>query len=201
MGETSSDGRWDRTASIDERRNEILRSLSQRLRKTKLSKLNVDDIAKDLNLVRGNIYYYFKNKNDIFFHCHMKCMESSLVALDEVAAMEGSAEERLSALLRRHIGVITSSPFGGVLLADISELSSAQRAEYVSLRDRFEEGVRGLISEGIETGRFRAQDVSLAGFTILGAINWVPKWYDADGELSAEAVAAGMADMLVRGLR
>ena len=201
MGETSPDGRWDRTASVDERRNEILRSLSQRLRKTKLSKLNVDDIAKDLNLVRGNIYYYFKNKNEIFFHCHMKCMESSLMALDEVAAMDGSAEERLSTLLRRHIEVLTSSPFSGVLLADISELSSSQRAEYVSLRDRFEEGVRGLISEAIETGQFRAQDVSLAGFTILGAINWIPKWYDADGELSAEAVAAGMADMLVRGLR
>ena len=124
-----------------------------------------------------------------------------LVALDEVAAMDGSAEERLSALLRRHIDVLTSSPFSGVFLADISELSSSQRAEYVSLRDRFEEGVRALISEGIEAGQFRAQDVSLAGFTILGAINWIPKWYDADGQLSAAAVAAGMADMLVRGLR
>jgi len=201
MPETSAEGRWDRSASVDERRNEILRSLSQRLRKTKLSKLNVDDIAKDLNLVRGNIYYYFKNKNDIFFHCHMKCMESSLAALDHVAEMEGSPEERLTALLRRHIDVFTSGPFGGILLADISELSSDQRAEYVKLRDRFEQGVRNLITEGIRKGQFRVQDVNLAGFAILGAINWIPKWYDDDGPLSAEAVAAGMADVLVRGLK
>lgn len=193
--------RWKPGRSVEERRDEILRSLAAVLRERRLSSLKMQDIADRLGLVKGNLYYYFKSKQDILFHCHVKCMQASLAALEEAESADGSAAERLRELLVRHIHAITEDAYGGVLLADLETLSAAQRRRYVTMRDRFEAGVRRLIEAGIKAGEFGARDARLAGFAILGAINWIPKWYRPEGELSAGEIAEAFAGQFLRSLR
>jgi hypothetical protein len=69
------------------------------------------------------------------------------------------------------------------------------------MRDRFERCVRELIRDGIAAGEFGSQNVDLAGFTVLGAINWIPKWYRPNGPLSSAEIAESVADQLIRSLR
>lgn len=192
---------WDARRSVDERRDEILRSLAAILRERRLSSLKMQDIADRLGLVKGNLYYYFKSKQDILYHCHVKCMQASLEALEDAERASGSAGKRLHELLRRHVHAIAEDPYGGVLLADLDTLAAAQRRRYVTMRDRFERGVRQLIEAGMRSGEFRAADARLAGFAILGAINWIPKWYRPEGELSAAQIADGFADQFLRSLK
>ena len=87
-----------------------------------------------------------------------------------------------------------------MLLTDLENLTRPQRRRYVALRDRFEMGVRSLIEEGIAQGEFADQDVNLAGFAILGAVNWISKWYNARGPRTAQEVAVAFADFFRRGL-
>jgi hypothetical protein len=72
-----------------------------------------------------------------------------------------------------------------------------QRRRYVAMRDVFERGVRTLIRQAVERGQFRPVDPRLAGFIILGAINWIPKWWSPDGPLSSKALAELFAAQLV----
>ena len=193
--------RWDVRASVDDRRDQILRSLASFVRDRKLASLTMRDIADQLGLVKGNLYYYFKNKQDILFHCHVKCIEISLAALDEVRAQQLPPVELLRRLLVKHIRNITEDAYGGVLLTDLESLTPAQRRRYVAMRDRFEQGVRKMIRDGIAKGEFVEQNVDLAGFTVLGAINWIPKWHRPDGRLSSVEIAERVADQLIRSLR
>jgi hypothetical protein len=62
-------------------------------------------------------------------------------------------------------------------------------------------GIRKMIRDGIEDGSFAKQNVPLAGFTILGAINWIPKWHRPDGPMPSAAIAQTIADQLIRSLR
>jgi AcrR family transcriptional regulator len=193
--------RWDVRASVDDRRDQILRSLATFARDRKLASLTMRDIADRLGLVKGNLYYYFKNKQDILFHCHVKCIGISLAALDEICVKQLPPVESLRALLVRHIRNITEDAYCGVLLTDLESLTPSQRKRYVAMRDRFEQGVRKMIRDGIAQGEFAEQNVDLAGFTVLGAINWIPKWHRADGRLSSVEIAETIADQLVRSLR
>lgn len=192
---------WDARNSVEQRRDEILRSLAAILRERRLSSLKMQDIADRLGLVKGNLYYYFKSKQDILYHCHVKCMRASLAALQDAERARGNAGNRLRELLVRHIHAITEDPYGGVLLADLDSLTPGQRRRYVTMRDQFERGVRRLVEAGMRTGEFRGVDARLAGFAILGAINWIPKWYRPEGELSAAQIANGFADQFLRGLK
>jgi AcrR family transcriptional regulator len=183
------------------RRDEIVRGAAAVLRQGRDGTLRMAQVAKHVGLVKGNLYYYFKDRQELIYHCHVRCTEMSLAALEEIAARRASAEERLRELLRRHIEIIIASDYGGALLADIGELTPAQRRRYVALRDRFEAGVRRLIEEGVASGEFRRQPVPLAGFAILGSINWMPKWHRADGALPAAAVAEAFVEFFMRGLK
>lgn len=183
------------------RRDEIVRGAAAVLRQSRDGTLRMAQVAKHVGLVKGNLYYYFKDRQELIYHCHVRCTEMSLAALEQIAARGKSAEERLRELLRQHIEIIIASDYGGALLADIGELTPVQRRRYVALRDRFEAGVRRLIEEGIESGEFRAVRVPLAGFAILGSINWMPKWHRPDGALPAREVAESFVDFFMRGLK
>ena len=201
MSAPESELRWDMRASVDERRDQILRSLASFVRDRRLASLTMRDIADRLGLVKGNLYYYFKNKQDILYHCHVKCIAISLAALEEVGAMNLPPADALRELLVKHIRNITEDAYGGVLLTDLESLTPVQRKRYVAMRDRFEDGVRNLIRGGIANGVFATQNVDLAGITVLGAINWIPKWYRPDGPMSSVEIADQIADQLIRSLR
>ena len=200
MGVLAKRAPWTRRASFSVRRKEIFRSLGVVLRKRGLASLTMQDIADQLGMTKGNLYYYFKDKQDLLYQCHLACMRLSLQALSAVDSSPESPGSRLRAVLGRHILAITDEVYGAVLLTDLESLRPLQRRRYVALRDRFERGVRNLIREGIAHAEFRKVDPRLTGFAILGAINWIPKWYDPRGELSSSALASAFADVLVTGL-
>jgi len=192
--------RWGAAESVDERKDEILRELGAAVRERGFGALTMKDVADRLGLVKGNLYYYFKSKQELLYHCHIKCMEVSLRALEEAERSRAAPSERLRALLVQHIRGISDEEYGAVLLTDLESLTLAQRRKYVALRDRFEQGVRALIKAGIARGEFRRQDPRIAGFALLGAINWIPKWYRPGGELSSQEIAEQFADFFLRSL-
>lgn len=192
--------RWSgrRTSKVS-RRDEILRSVGDVLRESRLSSLTMQDIADRLGITKGNLYYYFRDKQDILFQCHMRCMD---ISLDALAGLDpnSSPKARLHELLVLHICGIIGDGVGSVLLTDLENLSAAQRDTYVAKRDEFEAGVRHLIEVGVARKEFVCADSRLASLTMLGAINWIPKWYRPDGRLKVNEIAENMADFLMQAL-
>lgn len=200
MASVAWEERWGDNSSVDERREEILRHVGAVVREQGFASLKMQDIADRLNMTKGNLYYYFKNKQDLLFHCHMKCMEISLAALAEAERGTAKPTERLRRLLVAHIRGIIEDSYGAVLLTDLEDLTAEQRKRYVAMRDKFERGVRKIIDQGIASGEFRKIDARIAGFAILGSINWMPKWYRPDGKLPASKLADGFADFFMHAL-
>src|SRR5688572_24862150 len=93
-------------AKTVERREEIVRGASAVLRQRRSGALRMEHVAERLGLVKGNIYYYFKDRQDLIYQCHQRCIEMSLEALREITATDASPEEQLRQLLTRHIEVI-----------------------------------------------------------------------------------------------
>ena len=89
---------------------------------------------------------------------------------------------------------------GSSLAFEIPALSSEHQQEIVAARDRYERGLRDVITEGIHSGEFRAVDPKVAVFAILGAINWIARWYRPDGSIDATELGSEFADYLVGGL-
>ncbi|MDP9235184.1 MAG: TetR/AcrR family transcriptional regulator, partial [Actinomycetota bacterium] len=70
-----------------------------------------------------------------------------------------------------------------------------------SKRDRYENMVRRIVSDGIAAGDFRADtDVGFAARLVLSAGNWTYTWYRPGGDLGPQEIGERYAELLIRGL-
>jgi len=193
--------RWEIGMSDAERRIEIMRSLTGILRERHLSSLTMQDIADRLGMTKGNLYNYFRSKQELLYECHLKAMKNSMARLDSARSASPSAAAQLRALMVALVESVVDDPYGAVLTTDLDSLSPQQRRTYVTLRDRFEQGLRDIVAEGMASGEFAPADVKLTSFALLGSFQWISRWYRPDGPSRQEEIGDLFANLFLRGLR
>ena len=99
------------------------------------------------------------------------------------------------------VHLILDELHGTALFLDLEALSSAHLKAVIARRDQFDHGIRRVLNEGIASGRFQRADAKLLSFAVLGAINWIPRWYSSDGPSTSQEIADRFADYLIAGLR
>ena len=150
---------------------------------------------------KGNLYYYFQNKEEILFACHQYSLDQLLSILDDIERCDESAEAKLRRLIMAFVHTILDELHGTALFLDLEALSPAHRRAVVARRDQFDQGMRRVMRDGIRSGAFQNADAKLLSFAILGAVNWIPRWYSPDGPSTSQEVADQFADYLIAGLR
>jgi hypothetical protein len=89
----------------------------------------------------------------------------------------------------------------------IAQLVDEVRALPPPARKRVEERMRGYVDlirgtllELRSAGRLRDIDPTVATFSLIGAILWLPRWFRQNGRLSQEQVANEIANIALGGL-
>jgi hypothetical protein len=109
-------------------------------------------------------------------------------------------EEKLRRIIVVFIHTMIDELGGTALTMDLLPLSPPSLKKIIAKRDRFDQGIRHIIAEGIKTGVFRTVDPKLITFAILGSINWISYWFDPRGESNSVEIAEEFADYLLAGL-
>ena len=110
-------------------------------------------------------------------------------------------EQKLRMLIVSFVHTILDELHGTALFLDLEALSPAHLKTVIARRDRFDHGMREVIRQGVESGAFGRVDAKLLSFAILGAVNWIPRWYNPEGPASSDEIAARFAEFLVAGLK
>jgi AcrR family transcriptional regulator len=194
-------GRGRRSEVSAATRIEILKSAAAAFRKLGYHGATVEQIAAALRMKKGNLYYYFRNKEEILFACHEYSHDRLQELLDQVVRGTAPADEKLRRLILSTVHVILDELHGTALLLDLEALSPAHLKAVVVRRDRFDRGMRLILEEGIATGVFAPGDSKLVAFAMLGALNWIARWFNPAGPASSEDIATRFADYLIAGLR
>jgi len=88
-----------------------------------------------------------------------------------------------------------------VAVLEEGALSPKHYREVVRRRDEYERSIRRLLEEGIASKAFVDVNPKIVGFAILGAMNWISKWYRPEGDLRPKEIAQILSNYLVSGLR
>jgi len=182
------------------RRVEILKSAAAAFRRRGYHGASVDRIASALHMTKGNLYYYFKNKEEILYVCHDYSLDLVLTQLKEVERSSWSPDRKLRELVGGFVHLFIDVLPGTVWTLDLEALSPPLLKKIIAKRDRFDRGVRRILKEGMDAGVFAPGDPKLLTFAIMGAINWIPRWFDPSGMAKPDEIAHAFADYLVAGL-
>jgi AcrR family transcriptional regulator len=172
-------------------RVDILKSAAKAFRRLGYHGATVEQIAAALHMKKGNLYYYFKNKEEILFACHQYSLDRLAQLLEEIERGGAAPDVKLRQLIDAFVHTILDELHGTALFLDLEALSAPH----------LEKGVRRVIEEGMASGAFANGDPKLLAFALFGAVNWIPRWYSPDGPASSQTIANLFADFFVGGLR
>ncbi|HEV2287858.1 MAG TPA: TetR/AcrR family transcriptional regulator [Candidatus Acidoferrales bacterium] len=182
------------------RRLEILRAAGKQFRVRGFAEAGMRDIAAAADLSPANLYNYFHGKQEILFFCQDNSLDRMMAALEKARRLRATFAERLRFVIVSHLRCLLDEVEGSAAHLLTSALPAHLQRSLVAKRDRYEAGVRQLISAGARTGEFVCNDPALAARAMLGAMNWSVRWFNPEGPMAATEIAEGFADYLIRGL-
>lgn len=158
------------------------------------------DIAEAAARSPANLYNYFSGKHDLLFFCQDNSLDRMIAALDKARRIRTSGAAKLRLVISSHLRCVLDEVEGSAAHLLTTALPPRQQRYLVGKRDGYEKGVRNLIAGGMRAGEFVPCDPALTTRALLGALNWSVQWFSPDGPMTADQIAEGFADYLIRGL-
>jgi AcrR family transcriptional regulator len=186
---------------LNNRRAEICRAAAQIFHDRGFDATSVSDIARALGMTKAGLYHYFSSKEALLFEIMMFGLER---VRDEVLVPVRAIrdpEERLRQLIVRHARITTRARGAVTVLSDETRaLPSAERLKVERRMRIYVDLVRDTLVEIDKTGRLRHVDPTVATFSLIGMILWLPRWFRHGGRLTPETAADEIAKMALGGL-
>ncbi|GAB3591789.1 TetR/AcrR family transcriptional regulator [Angustibacter peucedani] len=159
---------------------------------------SMGDLADAAGLSKSTLYHHVESKEQLLRLALDRAVEPLFAVVDEPAAREGRAIDRLEHVVRREVAVLVERLPYVTLLLRVRGNSETERWA-LGQRRRFDHLVRGLVEEAAADGDVRADvDPGLVARLLFGLINSLVEWYDPAGPGEAGAGADDLADAVVR---
>ena len=182
------------------KRRAVLREAAQAFNRQGYHATTLDTVAKRLGITKAAIYHYFPNKNALLKACFDEVMDAAFANLAHATATGRNGREKLRSVFAGYLRHIVDELTVAVVVLEDGALMPEDRRDAYAKRDRFERALRDLVEEGIKDRSIVPCDPKLVIMALLGAVNWVPRWYRHDGEWSTEQLAVVMSELLDRSI-
>jgi TetR/AcrR family transcriptional regulator, fatty acid metabolism regulator protein len=162
----------------------------------------MSDIAERAGIVEGTLYRYFESKRDLLVRVADDWFEEVLATDSDLPSIRGTWN-RLRHLVWRSLMAIRCQPtLSRFMLLEIRRDPNYRHTRSFELNRRFTTEVGELCSAAVASGEFRDDiPVSLLRDLIFGCIEhstW--KFLRGEGDFDVDAVADGIATVVVRGM-
>jgi TetR/AcrR family transcriptional regulator, cholesterol catabolism regulator len=182
------------------RREELTRTAARLFAERGYHGTSLADLAEALGLQKASLYHHISSKEDLLWEVASAGAAAFHAALDAVPD-EAPATEKIRLALRGHLAVVADQlDVATVFTREWRSLEGERRSLFLAERRRYEERIRELFREGVETGRLRTDlDVATAALLLLSAANWAYTWLRPD--VDTAALADRCFDVLLDGMR
>ena len=195
--------RWNKSVLNPEQQRSLKREVLYKVaaaafRRNGYHGTSLVDIAETLGVSKATLYYYVKNKQDLLFQCHMAAADQALTTICADPLLNGLEQLRRS--LSAYIASIIGEDSFSVVILEERSLSDEQLRVVIEKRDIFERRFQDVVRTGLADGSIQRCDPKFAVFSVLGAANWVTKWYRPEGAWTIDEIAEASASLLCCGL-
>jgi AcrR family transcriptional regulator len=184
-----------------ERRLAILRAAAGVFRDRGYTNASMDEISERLDMAKGNLYYYFRNKQELLFFCQDHSLDRLIAGARAAALLDEPEDEKLRRVIVDHVVCVLDELDGASAHTEVHALPDELRERVIAKRDQYEALVRGLVQSGMRSGAFAGTDAKMATLALLGALNGATKWYRPGGGRTPAAIGESFAALFLDGLR
>lgn len=148
------------------------------------------DLGEELGLLGSSIYSHVSSKAELLTEVIGRGAGMFQASADAALALDGTAAEKLQALVIGHLDVVLDHRSEVVTFLNESRfLAPELRRMPLGQRDTYESAFRTVVADGVESGEFKTVDPAITSILILSILNAVERWFDAEGRLSRAELA------------
>lgn len=182
------------------KRHRVLKAAAACFNHKGYSGTSLKDVADHLGLTDAALYYYVRNKEELVYQCYLRAAELGREAMDGAVAEAGTGFEQAFLYIRYHVELMVGDRGPVAIMSEIPSLKEEHRNEILELSRRHGAAFEAILRRGIEDGSITHCEVRMTGNAIMGAINWIPKWFHGDST-TAEKLIEEFPRILTAGLR
>lgn len=162
---------------------------------------SVQDIADEVGIQKGSLYHYIHSKEDLLLQIAHEAIVEFNENLTQIIRTEATAKDKLIQAIENHLTVsISNLETTTVLLREAFSLGDKPHQVIQDLTDRYVTLWTEMLEDGVARGEFVCEQPKVTALALLGACNWVYRWYKQSGDLSATDVAAVFSRLFLNGL-
>lgn len=182
-------------AARPSKRQKVLDKAAELIARRGFDGTSMRDIAAAVDMLPGSLYYHFASKEDLLLDIHERVVTSMT---DQVrAALDGVTDPwaRIEAAAVAHLQALLGS---GSLVTIVSPNFPKDRDELNTRLKAHRNGYETLFHDLFAAVDLRpGTDRRLLRLQLLGALNWVPVWFNPKGKTTP----AEIAQSFVRAIR
>ena len=167
-------------------RDRMLKAAAYCFNQKGYSGTSLKDVADILGLTDAALYYYVRNKEELVYQCYLRAADVGGDAMNRAIEDAQSGYDQVHLYIRYHIESMLGDPGPVAILSEIPSLKPEHRDEVLELSRSHSSRFEALLEAGIEDGSIVPCDVRMTGNSIMGSINWIPKWFHGDADVAAK---------------
>jgi TetR/AcrR family transcriptional regulator, cholesterol catabolism regulator len=162
---------------------------------------SIEDVARDVGMLKGSLYYYIKSKEDLLYELLLDVMQQGKGGVE--AALEGvkSPVERLEKGIEQHIEhIIRNQVRVGLFLHEFDSLSGRRKQKVQEVIKDYQKIFTGIVKQGQASGDFVSGEPDMLVNAVLGMCNWIYRWYHPETSPKLEAVKKTFIELIMGGI-
>lgn len=177
----------------------ILRAACKLFSERGYTATTIDAVTAELSSSRRAIYDHFGGKAEMLVEICEQAVRFSLDLAEAVAREPGDAAAKLRRLAHDFtLIVIANQDYIAVGSREMKFLPEPSYRRILRMQEKFDGLLGAILRDGIDQGLFVIADPAMTALAMSGMIIWVHRWYRPNGRLSAEEIAASMAETALR---
>ena len=160
----------------------------------------LETIAARVGVSKVTLYRYVASKEELLWRVFERTIEAFHGGLEAIVRQGLPPDETLRLIVHHQVRMLTTHlPFLAVFFSEESGLPTQLAQRVARTKRQYDQTIEGVVRRGIRQGTFRDVNPVLLVFAILGACNWLYKWYRPDGRLAPDRIADAFVTLLERG--
>ncbi|MBU2647337.1 TetR/AcrR family transcriptional regulator [bacterium] len=164
---------------------------------------NISDIANEVGMLKGSLYYYIKSKEELLSYVIGPSIDIYVRILEEILDSGEKTELMFEQAIIAHMDPMDINfEKQAVFNNELANLPETLRGEVLAGVQKYKQLWRQLIEKGISEKIFRSDiDPKILLLALLGMTNWTTRWLKPGEKYTAKEIGKMYASIALDGIR
>lgn len=184
-------------ADPTDRAEEILVSASRLFARHSYANVTMEQVAASVRAVPGALYHYFRDKEDLIFHCYLRGLA---IYRHEIEAAAEPGIDGLEIVRRFVRGRLRPEGQRMILFTDIDALAAPYSSEVHARRWQNAALLAEILDRGVADGSITCDEPLLTAVALISILDWVPFWLSERDYYTRQQAIDAIDDIVTHGV-